>query len=41
MNGFDEFTQPEIEIINSTSNILGVKLFLSFDYFQKKKIKKY
>lgn len=32
ITGFDEFTIPEIEIINSTSELQGVKLFLSFDY---------
>ncbi|MGA7836421.1 MAG: UvrD-helicase domain-containing protein, partial [Ignavibacteriaceae bacterium] len=32
IQGFDEFTMPEIEIINSTSEIPGSELFLSFDY---------
>ncbi len=35
INGFDEFTQPEIEIINSASNLKDAELFLSFDYYQK------
>lgn len=30
--GFDEFTIPEIEIINTTCALTGLKLFLSFDY---------
>jgi ATP-dependent helicase/nuclease subunit B len=34
INGFDEFTSPEIEIINSISEIEGRRLFLSFDYFK-------
>ena len=34
INGFDEFTQPEIEIINQTANILEIKLFVLFDYFR-------
>jgi ATP-dependent helicase/nuclease subunit B len=34
INGFDEFTSPEIEIINSISEIEGTRLFLSFDYFK-------
>jgi ATP-dependent helicase/nuclease subunit B len=33
INGFDEFTSPEIEIINRTSGIENLELFLSFDYF--------
>ena len=32
IQGFDEFTMPEIEIINSTSEVPGSELFLSFDY---------
>ncbi len=34
INGFDEFTLPEIEIINSSSLIDGIKLYLSFDYYR-------
>ena len=33
INGFDEFTAPEIEIINSASKIENVELYVSFDYF--------
>jgi len=33
VHGFDEFTSPEIEILNSTSEIDGTELFISFDYF--------
>jgi len=32
IQGFDEFTSPEIEILNSTAEIDGLELFLSFDY---------
>jgi len=31
--GFDEFTLPEINIINSVSKIEEAKLFLNFDYY--------
>ncbi|MEJ2617448.1 MAG: hypothetical protein P8Z35_21020, partial [Ignavibacteriaceae bacterium] len=34
INGFDEFTIPEIEIINYTANINKVELFLQFDYYK-------
>lgn len=34
INGFDEFTQPEVDIINYTSNINGVELFVVFDYYR-------
>jgi ATP-dependent helicase/nuclease subunit B len=34
INGFDEFTSPEIEIINSSASVKNAKLFLSFDYFK-------
>ncbi len=34
INGFDEFTLPEIEIINLSSSINSSKLFLSFDYYK-------
>jgi ATP-dependent helicase/nuclease subunit B len=33
IDGFDEFTAPEIEIINSASIIDNIDLFISFDYF--------
>ena len=33
INGFDEFTSPEIEIINSLTKIENTRLFLSFDYY--------
>ncbi len=34
INGFDEFTQPEIEIINQTANIPAINLFIIFDYYR-------
>ncbi|MDZ7624748.1 MAG: PD-(D/E)XK nuclease family protein [Ignavibacteriaceae bacterium] len=34
VNGFDEFTTPEVEIINSASEIIGVELFVAFDYYK-------
>lgn len=34
INGFDEFTQPEIDIINYTSNLNGIELFVVFDYYR-------
>jgi ATP-dependent helicase/nuclease subunit B len=34
INGFDEFTAPEIEIIDMISKIDGANLFISFDYFK-------
>jgi ATP-dependent helicase/nuclease subunit B len=34
INGFDEFTGPEIEIINSASKIKDIDLYISFDYFK-------
>ena len=34
INGFDEFTIPEIEIINYTADINNVELFLQFDYYK-------
>lgn len=33
INGFDEFTGPEIEIIDKLSNIKEVSLYLDFDYY--------
>src|SRR5690606_25850318 len=32
--GFDEFTAPEIKIINSASEIKNIELYLSFDYYR-------
>lgn len=34
VNGFDEFTEPEIELINSISDIKEVQLFVMLDYFK-------
>ena len=34
VNGFDEFTAPEIEIINSASNVNGADLFVILDYYK-------
>ncbi len=34
INGFDEFTIPEIEIINSSADINNVNLYLYFDYYK-------
>jgi ATP-dependent helicase/nuclease subunit B len=34
VNGFDEFTALEIEIINSASEINGIRLFVAFDYYK-------
>ncbi len=34
INGFDEFTSPEIDIINSISLLKNTELFLSFDYYK-------
>ncbi|RPI60471.1 MAG: hypothetical protein EHM44_10370, partial [Ignavibacteriales bacterium] len=34
INGFDEFTQPEINIINRTADVEGVELFVMFDYYR-------
>jgi ATP-dependent helicase/nuclease subunit B len=33
INGFDEFTSPEIEIINRSSAITNLDLFIHFDYY--------
>ena len=33
INGFDEFTAPEIEIIDLTSFVSNCRLFLTFDYY--------
>jgi ATP-dependent helicase/nuclease subunit B len=33
VNGFDEFTIPEIEIINNTTNLNDLKLYVLFDYY--------
>jgi ATP-dependent helicase/nuclease subunit B len=34
VNGFDEFTAPEVEIINSTAGINNVELFVVLDYYK-------
>ncbi len=34
INGFDEFTAPEIEIINLASEISDIQLFVLFDYYK-------
>ncbi len=34
INGFDEFTAPEVEIINSAAVIKNVELFVVFDYYK-------
>ena len=34
VNGFDEFTAPEIEIINSIAEIKGIELFVILDYYK-------
>ncbi|MCX6151615.1 MAG: PD-(D/E)XK nuclease family protein [Ignavibacteriales bacterium] len=33
INGFDEFSSPEVEIINSISKAENTKLYLNFDYY--------
>lgn len=33
INGFDEFTNPETEIINSLSLVKNAKAFINFDYY--------
>lgn len=33
INGFDEFTSPEIEIITRTANLINLELYIYFDYF--------
>ncbi len=38
INGFDEFTSPEIEIIDFTSQIKNEELFISFDYYSDNSI---
>ncbi|HZW38367.1 MAG TPA: PD-(D/E)XK nuclease family protein [Ignavibacteriaceae bacterium] len=35
VNGFDEFTTPEIKILSSIADIKGLKLYLNFDYYEK------
>ena len=32
-NGFNEFTSPEVEILNSLSSIANVKTYINFDYY--------
>ena len=34
VNGFDEFTAPEIEIINAAAEIKGIELFITLDYYR-------
>ena len=34
INGFDEFTQPEIDIINQTADVEGIELYVMFDYYR-------
>ncbi|MBK9098128.1 MAG: exodeoxyribonuclease V subunit gamma [bacterium] len=34
VNGFDEFTAPEVEIINSASGVADVELFVILDYYK-------
>ena len=34
INGFDEFTAPEIELINSAAEIKGTELFVILDYYK-------
>ncbi len=34
INGFDEFTSPEITIINSTAEVEEINLFVVFDYYR-------
>ena len=33
INGFDEFTAPEIEIIDKISSVKNIELYISFDYY--------
>ncbi len=35
INGFDEFSNPEIKIINSSADVIDVSLFISFDYYSE------
>lgn len=35
VNGFDEFTSPEIEIINMSASVSKSKMFINFDYFNE------
>jgi ATP-dependent helicase/nuclease subunit B len=34
INGFDEFSQPEIDLIDKLANISDISLYLSFDYYR-------
>ncbi|MGB5530850.1 MAG: 3'-5' exonuclease, partial [Ignavibacteriaceae bacterium] len=34
VNGFDEFTAPEIDIINSAAEVKGIELFVILDYYK-------
>jgi len=33
-SGFDEFTAPEVQIIDSLSNISGIESYINFDYYR-------
>lgn len=33
-DGFDEFTMPEIDMLNQTASIENIKLYLNFDYYK-------
>ena len=35
VNGYSEFSTPEVEIINSLSELEGTDLYLNFDYFER------
>jgi ATP-dependent helicase/nuclease subunit B len=34
VNGFDEFSQPEIELINRLADLHGISMYVVFDYFK-------
>ncbi len=34
INGFDEFTLPEIEILNSSTDLRNLELYIYFDYYK-------
>ncbi len=38
VNGFDEFTHPEIEIIDKLSSIENISLYIDFDYYSYNKL---
>lgn len=35
INGFDEFTSPEIELIDKTAALHDIRLYIGFDYFSR------